>query len=289
MDFLFLQIMTGIAKGMNIFLLTAGFTLIYGVLRCVNLAHPSLYVIAGYFAYTFATVFPVMGFWVTLIVAPLIAAAVGALVERLLFRHVYSKHHYVQLVLGWGVMLILMDLMKITWGVDTKSVPPPGLLAGSISIIGGPFPTSYVFTIIAGGVVGFILYVSMYRTRLGILLRAMAHDQEATSALGVNVNRLWTFVFLFSSWLAGIGGVVAALVTPIRLGTDVELMLICFIVAIVGGMGSVLGALVGSLIFGVTTALGILVLPRFVLIFIYAVMVIMLVFRPHGLFGRAIE
>lgn len=289
MDHLLLQIMAGIAKGMNIFLLTAGFTIIYGVLRAVNLAHPSLYLMAGYFAYSFTQVLgSEIGFWAALVLGPILAALIGMIVERVVFRTVYNKHHYMQLLLGWGVMLILGDIMKLCWGVSAKSIPVPPILTGTVEVPGGSFPYTLIFAMITSGLIGLGIYLLMYRSRLGTLIRALAYDEEATKALGVRVNLLWLFVFGFCSWLAGIGGVVASLFTSIRLGADQELVLICFIVVVVGGLGSTIGALVGSLIYGVVFAIGIMVLPRYALVFLYVIMVIVLAVRPYGLFGKKI-
>jgi branched-chain amino acid transport system permease protein len=281
--------MAGIAKGMNIFLLTAGFTIIYGVLRVVNLAHPSLYLMTGYFAFSITQIFgSKFGYWAALVLAPIFSAIIGMIVERVVFRTVYDKHHYMQLLLGWGVMLILGDIMKLAWGVSPKSIPVPAILIGTVKVPGGTFPYTLIFAVFISALVGLGVYLLMYRSRLGTLIRALSYDEEATKALGVRVNLLWIFVFGFSSWLAGVGGTVASLFTSIRLGADQELVLICFIVVIVGGLGSTIGALVGSLIFGIVFSLGIMVLPRYALVFMYVIMVVMLIIRPYGLFGKKI-
>jgi branched-subunit amino acid ABC-type transport system permease component len=290
MDYLLLQIMAGIAKGMNIFLLCAGFTIIYGVLRVVNLAHPSLYLMAGFFAFSITQIFGnKFGYWAALVLAPIFSAVIGMIVERVVFRTVYNKHHYMQLLLGWGVMLILGDIMKLTWGVSPKSIPVPAILTGTVKVPGGSFPYTLIFAVIVSALIGLGVYLLMYRSRLGTLIRALSYDEEATKALGVRVNLLWIFVFGFCSWLAGVGGTVASLFTSIRLGADQELVLICFIVVIVGGLGSTIGALVGSLIFGIVFSLGIMVLPRYALVFMYVIMVAMLIIRPYGLFGKKID
>lgn len=274
---------------MNIFLLTSGFTIIYGVLRVVNLAHPSLYLMTGYFAYSLTQILGSrIGFWAALVVAPIFSALIGMVVERVVFRTVYNKHHYMQLILGWGVMLILGDIMKLVWGVSAKSIPIPEILTGTLNVPGGTFPYTLVFAVIISGLIGLGLYLLMYRSRLGTLIRALAYDEEATKALGVRVDLLWLFVFAFCSWLAGLGGTVASLFTSMRLGADQELVLICFIVVIVGGLGSTIGALVGSLIYGIAFSIGILVLPRYALVFLYVIMVIVLAIRPYGLFGKKV-
>jgi branched-subunit amino acid ABC-type transport system permease component len=284
LDAILFQVLTGVGKGMNLFLLASGLSLIYGVLNVVNFAHATFYLIAAYICFTITRLFP-NGYWLALVLAPIGAALIGGIAERL-FSRLYDKEHYTQIMLAWGMILVFGDLMKLTWGREGKMVPTPDALAGAVPLLGGNFPITYIFVIGVATAVGIALYLVLYRTKVGIDVRAAAADAEMSSALGVPVDRLYNIIFMVACWLAGLGGVVATLLSPIYLGGDLEIILAAFIIVIIGGMGSILGSLVGSLIYGVVFALGILVLPRFALVFLYVLMVLVLIFRPYGLLGR---
>lgn len=284
LDAILHQLLTGLAKGMNLFLLASGLSLIYGVLNVVNFTHATFYLIAAYLCFTITSHLP-NGYWLALILAPIGVALLGGLVERL-FRRIYGGEHYIQIMLAWALILVFGDLMKMIWGPEGKMVPIPDLLAGNVPMLGGTFPIVYIFVIGISTIVGITLYLVMYRTRVGTLVRATAADAEMTSALGIPIGSIYSLVFMAGCWLAGIGGVCAALLTPVWLGSDLEIILAAFIIVIVGGLGSILGSLVGSLIYGIVFALGILILPRFALVFLYALMVLILIFRPYGLLGK---
>lgn len=282
-DILF-QVLTGVGKGMNLFLLASGLSLIYGVLNVVNFAHATFYLLAAFICYSIASIFP-GGFWISLVVAPVAVAALGVFAERL-FSRLYDKEHYTQIMLAWALILVFGDLMKLTWGREGKMVATPPFLSGGIFMLGGSFPVTYLFVIFIAGAVAFLLYLALYRTRIGIFVRAAAADAEMTSALGIPVEVLYSGVFVVACWLAGLGGVVSTLLSPVFLGADLEVILSAFIIVIIGGMGSVLGALIGSLIYGVIYSLGVLALPRFAIVFLYILMVLVLIFRPYGILGK---
>jgi branched-subunit amino acid ABC-type transport system permease component len=282
-DILF-QVLTGVGKGMNLFLLASGLSLIYGVLNVVNFAHATFYLLAAFMCYSITSALP-GGFWLSLLIAPLAVAVLGGLTERL-FSRLYDKEHFTQIMLAWALILVFGDLMKLTWGREGKMVPTPESLSGGVAMLGGSFPISYIFVILVGAMVGVLLYLALYRTRLGIYVRAAAGDAEMTSALGIPVEILYSGVFVAGCWLAGVGGVVSTLLSPAFLGADLEVILAAFIIVIIGGMGSVLGSLIGSLIYGVMFSLGILVLPRLAIVFLYVLMVLILIFRPYGILGK---
>jgi branched-subunit amino acid ABC-type transport system permease component len=160
------------------------------------------------------------------------------------------------------------------------------MLSGGVSIFGGVLPVANIFAMVFAALIGIALYVVIYRTRIGILVRAAAADGEMTDALGVPVDRAYGLVFMAACWLAGVGGVISTLLTPVYLGSDMEIILAAFIIVIVGGMGSILGSLVGSIIYGIVFALGLMVLPTYALVFLYVLMVLVLIFRPWGLLGK---
>ncbi len=273
--------------GANLFLLAAGLSLIFGVVNVVNFAHASFYMLAAYVCYSFTLHFgAALGYWWGFILAPVCAGILGAGVERLLFSRVYGRGHYPQIVVAWGLILILNDVFKLLWGREPKLIPMPEILSGGVSLPGGILSYAQIFGLCIAAAMALGLYFFLYKTRGGKIVRAAATDPEITDAIGIDVNRLYTVVFAFACWLGGLGGVVAALQKPASLGGDLEIMLTAFIIVIIGGMGSILGSLVGSLIVGVMTALGILILPRFALVFLYILMVLILISRPYGLFGK---
>jgi branched-subunit amino acid ABC-type transport system permease component len=286
METLFYQVMTGLAMGGNLFLVAAGLSLIFGVLNVVNFAHATFYLLAAYLAYTITAIFGPNGFWIALILAPLAAALLGAIVEITMFRMVYDKVHYLQLVVAWGLILMLGDGFKLIWGSEKRVILTPELLEGGVPIPGGTFPVALLFSMGMAAGMAIMLYFLLYRTKLGLYVRAARQDPIIPCTLGINVDALFTLVFAFACWLGGLGGVVASTMTPAYLGTDLEIILVAFIIVIVGGLGSVMGSLVGSLIYGLVTALGILVVPRFALVFLYALMILILIFRPYGLLGK---
>lgn len=287
LDFLFFQSLTGLAMGANLFLLAAGLSLIFGVVGVVNFAHGSFYMLATYFCYSFTLHFGTAnGYWLSLIAAPIAVGLLGGFFEWLLFRRVYGRGHFSQIVVAWGLILIFNDGFKLIWGSEPKLVGVPQALAGGIVLPGGIFPNAQILGMTIAAIMAIGLYFFLYKTRAGKIVRAAAADPEITDALGIDVSKLYTSIFAFACWLGGLGGVVAALLKPASLGADLEITLTVFIIVIVGGMGSVLGSLVGSLIVGLITAIGILVLPRFALVFLYIFMVLILIFRPYGLFGK---
>ena len=273
--------------GANLFLLAAGLSLIFGVVSVVNFAHATFYMLAAYICYSFTRYFGAeIGYWWGFFLAPLAAGLLGGVVERVLFSRVYGRGHYPQIVVAWGLILILNDVFKLLWGREPRLISMPEILSGGVALPGGILSHAQIFGICVASAMALGLYLFLYKTRSGKIVRAAAADPEITDAVGIDVNRLNTAIFAFACWLGGLGGVVAALQKPASLGGDMEIMLTAFIIVIIGGMGSILGSLVGSLIVGVITALGILVLPRFALVFLYILMVLILINRPYGLFGK---
>ena len=286
MNTFFYQLMTGFAMGANVFLVAAGLSLIFGVLNVVNFAHATFYLLAVYLTYTVTATFGANSFWLALILAPLAVAILGAIIEITMFRRVYDKIPYIQLIVAWGLILMLGDGFKLIWGSDKRAIPTPDLLMGGVPIPGGTFPVYLLFSMGIAAVMAIMLYFLLYRTKLGLYVRAARQDPLITRTLAINVDNLFTLVFALACWLGGLGGVVASPMTPAVLGMDMEIIFTAFIIVIVGGMGSVIGSLVGSLIYGLVNALGILVLPRLPMVFLYAIMVLILIFRPYGLLGK---
>ncbi|MCH8191608.1 MAG: branched-chain amino acid ABC transporter permease [Chloroflexi bacterium] len=284
--------LSGLSVAMVLFLIASGLTLIFGVLRIVNFAHGTLYMLGAFAAYW---VVSRMGgtdgnFWIALAVAPLVVAGIGGLVEVLLLRRIYGRPQYLQFLLTFGLILLAADVVRLTFGTEFKLISGPGPLSGSVSILGRPFPEYNLFLIGLAIAVAVGLWLMLQRTRLGRTIRAAASDREMTSALGVNVSLLFTLVFMLGAGLGGLGGALDAgrpvVIHPIM---DVERVLQSFIVVVIGGLGSVGGALLGALIIAQVSAFGILLLPQFSAAFAFVIMAAVLLVRPWGLFGRPLE
>jgi branched-chain amino acid transport system permease protein len=267
-----------------LFIVCAGLSFVLGVLRIPNIAHGTLYMVGAFatFSITKMVAGPA-GFWIALIVAPLLVAAVSLVAERALFRHLYQREHLMLLLFTFAISLILGDLVKIVWGAEYKSVSAPTLLKGSISILGSSFPRYNLFLIFIGPLVAIAIWLFTNKTRVGKISRAAAVDREMVGVLGINVSWVFALAFVIGCYLAGIGGALVAPTVSITLGMDHTLIIEAFLIVIIGGLGNMWGALVGSLIFGITHSFGVLFWPQFAIVFPYIAVVIVLLLRPKGL------
>ena len=278
-------VLAGVSRGMIYFLLAAGLTLIFGVLRVVNFAHGAFYMLGMFLCYTIAQSF---SFWVAFVTVPVILALCGALVEFCLFRRVYKADHAIQLLLSLGLIYIISDVVRLGWGVTPKSLGMVGGLQGSIRF-GGVFVTRYnVFILGLTLLVAALMFLILYRTKVGSIVRACTIDYEMTECVGIDVSLVFLVVFMIGVAIAGIAAVTASPIATATLGADVQMIIVAFSLVIIGGVGSVGGALVAALIIGIVESVGVLVLPEFAEIFMYAVVVITLFVRPTGLFGRVV-
>ncbi len=286
--FILVQTLSGISVGMVIFLIAVGLSLIFGALRVLNLAHGSLYMIGAYLSFWVASLMPNSGysFWWALLLAPLGAALVGGLLEVLLIRRIYQREHVDQFLLTFGLILVIGDLVKILWGVEFNMVQGPAELSGGVEIMGTRFPVYNLFLIGCGIVVYLGLSLLMNFTGLGRTVRAMTYERNMVNALGINVPMTYTLVFMLGCWLAGVGGTLIAPIQAVRPGMDIDILIECFIVVVVGGLGSLSGAFVGALLFGILNAFGILLAPRLAIAFGFMLMIVVLVIRPWGLMGK---
>lgn len=278
------QFLVGISRSMILFVVCAGLSFILGVLRVPNIAHGSLYMIGAFATFSITKFFPgTTGFWVALVVAPLFVALISLIAERVLFCHLYQREHLMLLLFTFAVSLILGDLVKIVWGAEYRSVSAPPLLKGSVSILGASFPRYNLFLILMGPIVGIGLWLFTTKTKIGKISRAAAVDREMVGVLGINVSWVFAFAFVIGCFLAGLGGALVAPTVSITLGMDHTLIIEAFLIVTIGGLGNMWGALVGSLIFGVTHSLGVLFWPQFAIVFPYMAVVIVLLVRPKGL------
>jgi branched-chain amino acid transport system permease protein len=267
-----------------LFVVCAGLSFVLGVLRVPNIAHGSLYMIGAFATFTLSKLIGgSVGFWIALILAPLFVALVSLIAERGLFCHLYQREHLMLLLFTFALMLILGDLVKLTWGAEYRSVMAPPFLRGSISIFGSSFPRYNLFLLFIGPLVAISLWLFTNKTKLGKIARAAAVDREMVGVLGINVSWVFAIAFVVGCYLAGVGGALVAPTASIVLGMDHSLIIEAFLIVTIGGLGNMWGALVGSLIFGVTQSLGVLIWPQFTIVFPYVAVVVILLLRPKGL------
>jgi branched-chain amino acid transport system permease protein len=279
------QILLGLSRTVILFIVASGLSLILGVLRIPNIAHGSLYMIGAFMAYTVSRVFGggITGYWMALLLAPLGVALVSFIVERGIFSRLYEREHIMLFLLTFSFSLVFGDLVKMVWGAEYRSVSMPSFFQGSIPIVGLPFPIYNFFLLLMGPVVAIVLWLIVNKTKMGKISRAAAVDREMVGAVGINVSLVFCIVFVIGCFLAGLGGVLVAPIVNVVLGMDHTLIMECFLIVIIGGLGNIWGALLGSLIFGLTQALGILIWPQFGIVFPYAAVIVVLSFRPTGL------
>lgn len=280
--------LAGLSKGMFIWLVASGLTLIFGVLGVLNFAHGSFYMLGAYFCYT---VLSLMGdnFWFGLILGPLCVCVVGFIVERFFLRYVYHLALPYQLLLTFAFVLLFDDLVKVVWGAGSIGSPMIPGLAGSVSIMGRYFPTYNLFIIVIGPLVALGMWALLEKTWWGRIIRASSSDREMASAIGVKVPLLFTGVFVFGTWLGALGGGLAVpyvgLLTP---GMGESVIINAFVVAVIGGLGSLKGAFLGALIIGLLSSFGTRYIPTFDMFLTFILMAVVLLWRPQGFFGEAV-
>jgi branched-chain amino acid transport system permease protein len=278
-----IHILNGVAFGMLLFLLAAGLSLIYGLMRILNLTHGSFYLVGGYIG---LTVMQFTGsFLLALIVAVAVIALLGAVIERFFLRR-FHLDELPQTLLTFGFLFIFSDLALWIWGGDPQMLNVPRLFRGSLSMGYYAYPYYRLFLIAVGLVVAGALWWFQERTRLGTMLRAGVDDAEIARALGINVSLLFTLIFAVGAGLAALAGVLAGPVLSLYPGADFEVLIFAFVVVVIGGLGSLRGALAGALLVGILDDFGKAFFPQFALFTVFVPMAVILVMRPTGLFGR---
>jgi branched-subunit amino acid ABC-type transport system permease component len=281
------QCLSGLVRGMMLFLIASGLSLIFGVMNILNFAHASLWLVGAYFAYTFWYLLQDYGFglWLSIALASLTLAAIGWLIEVVLIRRVYDRELPEQLLLTYAMVLIIGDLIKLIWGVEDRIIARPPLVAGPVFFLGTPFDSYFIFVILIGLSVAIGLWLFLKKTRYGQIVRAAVFSREMVSALGIPIPRIYTGVFVLGIFIAGLAGAVQAPVGSITLGMDMAVIIQAFCVVVIGGFGSLLGTFVGSIIVGEVYAFSILFWPQGALVLIFIVTALILIVRPWGLFG----
>ncbi|BBO78214.1 branched-chain amino acid ABC transporter permease [Desulfosarcina widdelii] len=297
------QLLNGLQLGIMLFLMSAGLTLVFGIMQVINLAHGSFYMIG---AYVGATVAARTGSFLLGLLAALPASALaGMLVEALVLRRLYKKEHLDQVLATFGLIMFFNELTRILWGRQPLFMDVPPWLSGSVEIIPGvPYPSYRIAVISVGIIVAVLLYLLFTRTRLGMQIRAGASNREMAAALGVNIRLLYTLVFGLGTLLAGLAGVMAGPILAVEAGMGESVLILTFVVIVIGGIGSIRGALVGALLVGMVDTLGRAFLPTLLrTVFsaayadgvaaslasmsVYILMAVILVWRPRGLLPGA--
>jgi branched-subunit amino acid ABC-type transport system permease component len=256
---------------------------IFGLMDVLNLAHGSFYMLGAYVGLT------VLGltnnFWLALIAAPIVLAIIGGSVEVIFFRPIYRRGHLMQVLLTFGLTLVFVDLIRWRFGPQTHSLPTPPGLDGAVHVLGVPFATYKLFVILFATLVAAVLVLTWRKSKVGAILRAGVADPEMLGLLGIDLRRLFTATFAFGAALAGLAGVVVGPYLSVYPGMDESILVLVLVVVVIGGLGSIEGAIVGSLLVGLANAIGPLVLGGFEAASIFAVMAVVLLVRPRGLLG----
>tara|TARA_Y100001970_G_C14230075_1_gene858024 strand:- start:1825 stop:2634 length:810 start_codon:yes stop_codon:yes gene_type:complete len=269
---------------MTLFLLAVGLTIIFGLMKIVNLAHGSLYMIGAYIGLSIWSYFD--SFWLALIFSPLITALIGAFLYNILFKHIQNADPMKQVLLTFGLIYIGLDSVRLIWGTMSHSISAPELLSKSIILINDPYPSYRLFVIFVGIFVLFCLYFILEKTVIGAKVRASVDDPEAARLLKINTDKILFYTFSLGCGLAGLAGITVAPILGVEPGMDMEVLVLTLIVVVVGGPGSLKGAIVGALLIGFVDSFGKVYIPQLAQIIIYAVMALTLLFRPDGLFKR---
>jgi branched-chain amino acid transport system permease protein len=288
---LFIQVMNSISLGMNLFIIAAGLTLVFGVLRIVNFAHGSFYMVGAYVAYsTIQTVGDTdLGFWAGVVASAVVMGTIAFFVERLLLARLYDKDHMLQLLFTFALVLIIKDLVKIVWGSEQFSISSPPMFRGAVNLGISMYPAYMLVLCAVGPLIALGIWFAIEKTRWGRIVRAARLDREMLSALGTDVKRVYSIVFVVGAMLAAMGGALAAPRSAVDPGMDSLVIIDCFVIVIIGGLGSLMGSFVGALILGFLTVFGAVFLQEWVIVAVYVLMVVILLVRPWGLFGMSDE
>ena len=284
-QFAFIQLMNSLSMGMNFFIIAAGLSLIFGVLKVINFAHGAFYMFGAYLCYSITEMMGLNFFW-GVIGAAIGLAILSFLIERSLFRFVYDKEHLMQLLLTFALVLILGDLAKIIWGTDQYSVSYPESLSGATNLGFAYYPSYRLLLCVLGPIIFLSLWLFIERTRWGRVTKAATQNREMLAALGINVPIIYTGIFILGSALAGIGGALAAPFNSPTPGMDAVIIVECFVIVIIGGLGSLWGTFVGALIYGFVFNFGSVIIPNAQDIFAFLILLVVLLIRPWGLFGK---
>jgi branched-subunit amino acid ABC-type transport system permease component len=286
-DLIITQALNGFVYGALLFLLAAGLSLIFGLMGVVNLAHGSFFMLGAFFG---VTVVKLTGnFWLAMLLAPIPVTFIAILVECFFLRPLYARDKLDQVLLTFGFSFILTDITEWAWGKEMLAIQEPGLLEDSIELFGGIFPLYRLALVGFGVFIALCLWLFIEKTRAGAMVRAGVDDTPTAMGIGLNVPLLLTSTFASGAALAALAGVIAGPILGVYSGIDVEILIPAFIVIVIGGMGSLKGAFVGSLLIGEADTFGKAYLPETAMFLIYLTMIVILLARPHGLLGQPVS
>lgn len=281
---LLIQVLNGVQYGLLLFLVASGLTLIFGIMGIINLAHGSFYMLGAYLAYWLAA--STGSLTLSVLLSLPIAAAVGYVIEALLVRTLYRRDHLDQVLLTYGLILIFNEAQRMLWGNDVHSVTIPPVLAWSLKLSDTlSYPVYRLFLSAVCGLLAIAMYFVITRTRFGMWVRAGAANRDMVAALGINVKLLFGVVFAVGAALAGLAGALSSPVSSVYPGMGDSVLIICFVVVVIGGVGSIKGAFLGALLIGLADTFGKVFMPNFASFVVYGVMAAVLLWKPRGLFA----
>lgn len=285
LELFFVQLINGLQYGLLLFLIASGLTLVFGVMGILNLAHGSMYMVGAYLVWYFVSV--TGSFTLAAILSAIIALGLGILIERLLIQRLYNRDHLDQVLLTIGMIFVFNALQSILWGNDPYGVDVPNALSGSVPFTDNTsYPVYRIFAALICVAIAASLYFVVSKTRLGMLIRAGESNREMVEALGVNIKSLYTIVFAIGVMLAAVSGIIAAPMRSIVPGMGESVLITCFVVVVIGGMGSIKGAFVGALLVGVISTFAAVLIPTMSNMIIYIFMILVLLAKPQGLFAK---
>lgn len=281
-----IQSLNGLQYGLLLFLVASGLTLVFGIMGVVNLAHGSFYMVGAYLAFSLSSL--TGSFFGAIALGVVLSVALGLLLEWALFSRLYHRDHLDQVLLTYGLILIFEELRSLAVGDDVHSVAIPQFLSASIPLTDTlSYPVYRLFMSAVCLVLALLMYVVIQRTRLGMRIRAGTSNRDMAEGLGIDIRLLFRFVFAFGVALAALGGMLAAPVSSVFPGMGGQVLILCFVVVVIGGIGSVWGALLAALLIGFTDTFGKVLFPDYAGLSVYVLMAAILLWRPAGLFGRA--
>jgi branched-chain amino acid transport system permease protein len=289
-----IQLLNGVQYGLLLFLVASGLTLVFGIMGVINVAHGAFYMVGAYLAWSITA--RIGNFWIGVLAAIVIAAVLGLLLEWLLIKRLYHRDHLYQVLLTYGLILVFEEARSVLWGDDVRGVAIPDLLAGSVRLSDTlVYPVYRLFISGVCIVVALLLYWVIQRTRLGMMIRAGASNRDMVQSLGINIQMLYRVVFAAGVTLTAFAGMMAAPVSTVYPGMGNQVLILCFVVIVIGGLGSVKGAMVASLLIGLVDTFGkvlhleiggVSVLPELSSMTVYLLMAAILLWRPEGIFGK---
>jgi branched-chain amino acid transport system permease protein len=280
-----IQLLNSVQYGLLLFLVASGLTLIFGIMGIINLAHGSFYMIGAYMAFSLASL--TGSLFVAIVLGTALSVVLGVVLEWALFSHLYKRDHLQQVLLTYGLILVFEELRSIIVGDDVHGVNVPDILNWSLPLTDTlSYPVYRLFMSAVCVVLAGLLYVLIRRTRLGMMIRAGASNREMVQSLGLNINLVYRLVFALGVALAAFAGMIAAPVSSVYPGMGTQVLIICFVVVVIGGIGSIWGALVAALLIGLADTFGKVLIPEAAGVTVYVLMAVVLLWRPEGLFRR---